>query len=276
VSIAQVDAWQTEMAGVVRDELTKQGRKHLVFGTQAFDVSRLVQELEASFAGPPWDAVNVHPNPFIRWKGRAYKMGDFMSRELTLAQVRDFCQAVHSQPRPVVLDEDNAASMYRDEVGWTIHRKRAWTTVLSGAHYDYIDFSITVGRESGTPASGRAIRAWMKHLSDFIHSFDFIKARPLANWVRNAPATTVVSSLAVEGKDYAAYLADAREATDPAWGQPLEGKVSLVLPPGSFEVRLYSPAAGSYSPAIAVQGGQPARIDLPSFRHDVVIRARRR
>jgi hypothetical protein len=76
---------------------------------------------------------------------------------------------------------DNAASLYRDTIGWTIHRKRAWTAILSGAHYDYIDFSVTVGSEAGTVDSQQALRTWMKHLSKFIHAFDFLHAKPLAH-----------------------------------------------------------------------------------------------
>ena len=71
----------------------------------------------------------------------------------------------------------NCASLYRDEIGWTIHRKRAWTALLSGSHYDYIDFSINVGAEAGTEASRVKIRTWMKNLSEFFHSFDFPRSR---------------------------------------------------------------------------------------------------
>jgi len=39
--------------------------------------------------------------------------------------------------KPCVNDEDNAASLYRDDDGWTIHRKRAWMAVMSQTHYDY-------------------------------------------------------------------------------------------------------------------------------------------
>jgi hypothetical protein len=271
--LPMVDAWLAAMARVVRAELKKHGKNHLVFGAQAFDVGKLRQDFEATMAGPLWDAVNVHPHQYLFWKARNYHMGGFMAKDLTLAPVRDFCLALHGQPKPVILDEDNTASLYRDPAGWTIHRKRAWTAVLSGAHYDYIDFSITVGSEAGTPASRRGIRAWMKHLSLFIHSFDFIHARPLPKWVTGHPKNLLASVLAVPGKDYAAYLADLRELTDPDAGNPSAGKISLELPAGQFLVRLYSPRTGEYSPALTVAGGKPVTLDLPSFRHDLVIRA---
>ena len=84
-----------------------------------------------------------------------------------LSEFRDYCLATYAERKPMIMDEDNCASLYRDEVGWTIHRKRAWTALLSGSHYDYIDFSINVGAEAGTEASRAKIRTWMKNLSEF-------------------------------------------------------------------------------------------------------------
>ena len=57
-------------------------------------------------------------------------------------------------PKPVNLDEDNTASQYTENFGWTIHRKRAWVAVMSGCHYDLIDFTIRPGLPIGSPGSG--------------------------------------------------------------------------------------------------------------------------
>jgi hypothetical protein len=274
-TVAEVDAWLMEMARVVRDELKKQGRSHLVFGTQAFDAGRLRQDLEATLGGTTWDAANIHPHTYLFCSSRQYDMGGFMTRDLTLKAVRDFCVAVHPSKKPVVLDEDNAASLYRDPSGWTIHRKRAWTTVLSGCHYDYIDFSVTVGSEAGTPASRKGIRLSMKHLSDFIHSFDFIRARPVTSWIKSQPKELVASVLAVEGKDFAAYLADAREVTDPDAGKLIGGRITVALPAGSYRVSVYAPATGVFRQGAPLQGGKTVDVELPPFRHDVVVRVTR-
>jgi hypothetical protein len=48
------------------------------------------------------------------------------------------------------------------------------------------------------------------------------------------------------------------------------------LPPGSYDVSLYSPASGLYSPAIRVEGGGKSTVALPQFTQDLVIRARLR
>ena len=186
---ADVDLWQKRVAGVVRDELARRGRAHLVFGSQAFHYTPAFrQELDSTFADKWADVVNVHPLPGLVLAGREYMLGHFMSKELELKAFRDFCRAAQGFAKPCVHDEDNAASMYRDKTGWTIHRKRAWTALLSLCHYDYIDFSITAGSETGTRESNRLIRTWMKHLSDFMRTIDFVHAEALRiGWQASHP-----------------------------------------------------------------------------------------
>jgi hypothetical protein len=276
-SVADVDAWQEEMARVLRDEMRRLNRPHLLSGQQAFTYAeKNAFPMDATFAGKTFDIVNDHPLPNTLFDGQVYEMGNFMSKELMLDQVASFCRATDSRPKPVVLDEDNTASMYRDTTGWTIHRKRAWTALLSRCHYDYIDFSITVGSERGTAASQRAIRSWMQYLSQFMASFDFIHAKLAPDWIASYPQHLTASGLSVAGRDYVAYLADSREVVDPAAGEAIGGSVSLSLPAGSYDVRLYSPVTGEYSPAIEVTGGGKSPLVLPAFKEDIVIRATRR
>jgi hypothetical protein len=276
-SVADVDAWQEEMARVLREEMRRLDRPHLLSGQQAFTYAeKNAFPMDATFAGKTFDIVNDHPLPNTLFDGHVYELGNFMSKELMLDQVASFCRATDSRPKPVVLDEDNTASMYRDTTGWTIHRKRAWTALLSRCHYDFIDFSITVGSERGTAASQRAIRSWMQYLSEFMASFDFIHAKLAPDWIASYPQHLTASGLSVAGHDYVAYLADSREVGDPAAGEAIGGSVSLLLPPGSYDVRLYSPVTGEYSPAIEVAGRGKRSLVLPAFREDIVIRATRR
>lgn len=276
VTPAEVDAWQQAMADTLRDELRKLNRQHLLMGQRAFSYTpQFHQDFDRAFGGTMLDAVNVHPLPNLTLKGHTYNLGQFMSKELQLRAFRDFFLASYSERKPCISDEDNAASLYLDDVGWTIDRKRAWTAILSGAHYDFIDFSIKAGIESGTQESRHKIRSWMRNLSAFIHSFDFIHARPMTGWLSAKPAHLVATTLANEGQDYAIYLADAREATDPTAGQPISGNVSFRLPEGSYNVCLYSPAAGQYSPYLPAEGGRESTFELAPFTDDVVIRARR-
>jgi hypothetical protein len=116
----------------------------------------------------------------------------------------------------------------------------------------------------------------MKNLSEFFHSFDFVRSRPLANWLQNRPAGTLESVLGIEGEEYVIYLADAREIVDPTANSPVEAVLKLPLPAGRYKVTLYSPASGAYSPAIQVESTGAAEIHLPPFKEDIAIRARSR
>jgi hypothetical protein len=272
---ADVDAWQEEMGRVMREEMRRLNKPHLLSGQQAFTYgAKNAFPMDATFAGNTFDIVNDHPLPNTLFDDRVFNMGNFMSKELMLQDVRDFCRSADSHAKPTVLDEDNTASIYRDTTGWTIHRKRAWTALLSGCHYDYIDFSITVGSENGTPASRAGIRTWMQHLSEFMTSFDFVHSKLAADWIQNYPTQLVVSGLATSGHDYVAYLADKRELGESGAGEAIEGNISLMLPPGTYDVSLYSPSTGLYSPAIQIEGEKKTSVILPRFTQDIVIRAK--
>lgn len=270
-----VDAWQAAIAKVIREEMQGKPQKHLVFGSEAFSYTpKFNQGTDASFKNPDFDAVNVHPLPDTHYGGRTYQMGNFMSKELMLSEFRDYCLATYRERKPMVMDEDNCASLYRDDAGWVIHRKRAWTALISGSHYDYIDFSINVGAEAGTDASRAKIRTWMKNLSEFFHSFDFVRSRPLVNWLQNKPPGTLESVLGIDREEYVIYLADARELTDATANSPTHAALTLPLPAGRYEARIYSPASGLYSPAMWIHSQGSADIDLPAFSEDIVIRIR--
>ena len=276
VTPAEVDSWQEKMAATIREELRKMNRKHLVVGQNAFSYApRFYQGFDASFSGQMLDAVNIHPLPDLNFHGRTYQLGNFMSKELQLEDFRDFFLATYSERKPNISDEDNAASLYRDVAGWTIHRKRAWMAVVCGGHYDYIDFSIQAGAEAGTEESRRNIRIWMKNLSEFIHSFDFIRAKPAPGWIATQPAPLVAAALAKPGEDYIAYLADGRELFDPAAGGPIMGPIMFDLPMGTYRACFYSPCAGVYSPGVRLTGGGRVRLEIPSFEHDIVLRVTR-
>jgi hypothetical protein len=270
---ADVDAWQVEMGRVVREELQRLNRPNLISGQQAFTYSPKFRfPFDQTYSQSLFDIVNVHPLPDTEFAGTLYQLGAFMSKDLMLPEIARFCRSVFLQKKPTVLDEDNTASMYRDLTGWTIHRKRAWTALFNGSHYDYIDFSITVGSEAGTPLSRSHIRSWFQHLSEFMSSIDYLHAA-LADWVQQVPANVTASGLAVTDRDYVAYLADNREVTDANAGQIISGTVKLQLPPGRFEVSLYSPVGGEYSPSLLLEDG--AKLVLPAFTHDIVIRAKK-
>ncbi|MDQ6671048.1 MAG: hypothetical protein M3069_09905 [Chloroflexota bacterium] len=276
VQATDVDTWQRAIAAVLREEEGRLRTRHLLSWSQAFAYrdGAALQELDASFADPAFDVVNVHPLPDVSLSGRTYQLGKFMGKQLQLGEVLDFCRAVTALAKPCSLDEDNTASLYRDEDGWTIHRKRAWVATLSGCHYDYIDFSIVAGQEAGTELSRRTIRSWMQHLTTFVHTRDLVSGQPGIDWLRDVPASVLVATFGVVGVEYVGYLADSRELDDAAYAEPIAGFATMSLPEGHFGLATFSPTSGAWSPWIAVQGGA-VRMELPSFRHDLVLVARR-
>ncbi len=282
----EVNAWLDALITVVRETEAALPRRHLVAGQEAFSYSPWVQPTERSFAEMDYDVVNIHPLPNTTYAGSSFDMGDFMSKQLKLRAVRDFGQATYAEAKPLCYDEDNVASQYKDHDGWTIHRKRAWTTLFTGNHYDYIDFSIIPLRETGTEESRRHIRAWVSHLSRFMHSLDLIHSKPLRGVVRTTPPYAIETAFGVPEKRICVYLCDEREiaaarglpdsaAPSPDAGAPIEGTVVLDLPHASYRASLFDPQTGLSSPSVTIDGGPNTQVQIPPFVHDVLLDIKR-
>lgn len=286
-SLEEVNLWLSALIGVVRQTEANLPNQHLIAGQEAFSYESSEQGSDLAFRSLGYDAVNMHPSPNTTHRGRSYDLGAFMSKQLTLRALRDYGQATYAEPKPLNQDEDNVASQYKDADAWTIHRKRAWTVLLSGGHYDYIDFSIINYCEAGTPESQRNIRSWMKYLSEFIHSVDLAKAHPLVGLLQEQPQHILEVPFGIEGEDYCIYLADERELAaarglpdgdhkERGAGQPIRGHITVGLPKGNYQVACFDPKTGLYSPAIQIQGGRSGiRLAVPEFIHDLVVRITR-
>ena len=274
-SAEEVNAWQSQFIVQIREIESGLSRRHLIAGQEAMTIRPFEQGCDRSFDEMDFDIVNIHPLPNTIEGGRSHDMGEFMAKELKLNALRDFALRTHERAKPLNYDEDNAATQYKEVEGWTVHRKRAWTAVMSGAHYDMIDFSIVPYLETGTDASQAGIRKWMAHLSTFVHSIDLSRARPLEGWVKGHPDECLVSVLAAPGEDYCVYLADRRELTDPGSGDPIEGSLLLDFPEGAFEASCFSPETGVYSPSVPIDGGDGREIKLPAFRNDIAVRLKK-
>lgn len=293
-TVEEVNQWLAALIRVVRETEAALPNQHLIVGQESYapvsdplsGAFGIFQPSDLTFHDLDYDVVNMHPLPNTLYAGKTYQLGDFMSRQLMLRALRDYCLATYHEPKPLNQDEDNIASQYRDPEGWTIHRKRAWVTLLSGAHYDYIDFSILPWQETGTPESQRHIRTWMSYLSHFIHSFDLVRARPFSPFLKAQPPHTLDAVFGVEGEDYCIYLADERELPGArnlpplppeqlGPGAPISGELLFDLPDGAFEVSGFDPKTGLYSPGVKIAGGPGVRLSLASFVHDTVVRVRR-
>ena len=275
---AEMDHWQADIARTFRETEAMLPFHHLISGQSAYTTPSIFSKeglsLTPAFKELPVDIVNVHTFNNITHEGVRYDIGDFMAGQLRLKGLRDLFLATAKERKPLNLDEDNAASRLTDLTGWKIDRKRAWTTVLSGGHYDIIDFTIQNRLETGTADDQRYLRSWMKHLSTFAHSLDLVHARPLPAVVIKTPPHTLASVLAVEGQDYAIYLADAREADESGLGSAIRGDLTLSLPAGRWKVMMVNPMTGRTSRRPSIDGGK-SRLEVPEFHHDVALRVRR-
>ncbi len=271
----EVNRWQAAIAEAIRETESRLPNRHLIAGQEAFTYEPWEQSTRLSFEMPMLDIVNVHPLPRTTYGGRDYDLGDFMSKQLKIRALRDYCLATYGEPKPANMDEDNIATQYMDPDGWTIHRKRAWTALMSGAHYDCIDFSVNKYVEAGNPGAQRHIRAWMKHLSEFIHSLDLVRARPAPGWLKERPAPTLDCALAAGEEEMCVYLADERELDEPGCGDPIRGALAFDLPAGPYEAACYTPATGAHSVWLPIEGRPGARLVLPEFTHDLVVRVRK-
>ncbi len=275
-SPAEVDEWQLAIASQIRALEANLPNQHMVVGQEAFTYVPWEQSSTRSFRNLPLDIVNMHPLPNTTYEGVAYHLGEFMSKQLRIRALRDYLLATASEPHPVNMDEDNIASQFMDPEGWTIHRKRAWVTVLSGGHYDVIDFSVNKYVEAGNPGAQRHIRLWMKHLSEYAHSLDLTQSHPLTGVVTAHPDHTLDVVFGVAGSDYSIYMADEREIdSDDPPGGTIMGTLHLNLPEGDYQMACYSPASGAYSPWLPLAGGTDTPIQLPAFTHDCVVRVRK-
>ena len=284
-TLEEVNAWQTEIARVIRETENELPNRHLISGEEAFayylddesmkDGSGVYQFVENTFKMDAFDVVNMHPQTNLMYRGRNYNLGQFMRGRLTLRDFQQYCLDLYPESKPLNLDEDNAATQYKNTMGWTIHRKRAWTSLFCGAHYDMIDFSIINGFETGTEASRCGLRTWFGHLARFIHGIDLLKARPEPEVLVEAPGHIIGSVLAVKGDAYEIYIADAREREEPGAGDTITGEIVVDLPEGNFSVSCYSPETGLESPAVIFKGGRRACFKVPPFRDDMVVRIKR-
>ena len=272
-TVSQVNEWLEWVVSLIRETEASLPNKHLIFGQEAFAYDPMTMTTTLSYEKKfPVDVVNVHPLPNTVLRGRSYDLGAFMSRELKLSEMRDYCLAAGMEGKPLCFDEDNTASCYKDRDGWLIHRKRAWTTLMNLSHYDMIDFSIINYSPAGTPDSRANLRTWFKNLAKFVSALPMEKAEAFMAQGCWEGDSAVVSAFSAGDAKYF-YVADDTElvfAKKPEY-KPVKGALTFDLKPGDYLAYVYSPEAGVCSTAMKFTGGPGARVELPPFYHDIAV-----
>lgn len=273
VTAEETNEWQNKIIAQIRTLEKELPNQHLIAAEECWvwDAEQQIAQVgtDYSFHNMDIDIVNIHPLPHMEYNGKEYDLGLFMSKKLHLQEFKDFCMATLHEPKVLNMDEDNIASAYRDYDGWTIHRKRAWTAVMCGAHYDYIDFSIQVMCPIGTMESQKFIRSWFSYLQSYLASMDTVACRPV-DCVRTFPKNTLACALG-GNSEYHIYIADNRELQDAGYGKPIAGSISVDVPPAEYIVSVFSPQTGQFSIALSQTLGAKSEIYFPEFSHDIVI-----
>ena len=272
VSAREVEAWQDAIRETIIEEEMGLHKRHMIFQVPV-ERPRSYAALDLLADEETVDAINFHDYQKLTYRDVYIPpLSRFMQRDLNLDKIIHLWATCHPAGKALVFDEDNACTNGLDRESWIVHRKRAWTVVCSGGHYDMIDFSIQAsGQEAGTPASRAYIRTWMKHLSVFIHEVDFVHTTPVRDFCAEAPAATTAATLANPGQEYVIYVADRREIDQVGYGDPCGGQLAFSLPPGVYEARLYEPASGAYTGKVYRVGGGKVSLSLEPFAHDIVV-----
>jgi hypothetical protein len=272
---SEVDAWQERLVEIVRSS-----SEHRVIAASA------------AWSYEPWghpvqtadalevDISNVHPLDVMTVGDETFNLGGFMSADSRLGEYKAFCRRVRTLGGAVNLDEDNNASRYMDERGWTIHRQRAWIALLSGCHYDYIDFSILAGRERSTPDGRRLLRSRFGTLAHFWEENQIWSTTLDDEAAVDAP----VGCTAVRARDERSpmgpvYVYVAAEVPNdlavPFTDRPVEGRLELDLSPGDYLTYWFAPGTGRYFGWENRHSTGRLQLELPGTANDTVVLIKR-
>jgi len=270
-SLSEVNEWQNVITKIIRDTENTLGVRHLIAAGECWDLTggeeNYIVDTQYSFNNMDIDIVNIHPLHCIYYKGRKYDMGPFMSKALNIREYRQFCIDTYHEKKIVNMDEDNVASMFKDYDGWTIHRKRAWVSAMCGAHYDYIDFSVTTYCPTGSEDAKKHIHSWLRNLQKFLKHIDLEGCRPKNEIIIEKNAGVVCCVLGNKN-EYHIYITKDAEIESLDYEHPVDLKLKLNLPKGKYKARLFSPETGMYSPIIPLI---EQRIDIEEVSHDIAV-----
>jgi hypothetical protein len=182
----------------------------------------------------------------------------------------------YAYPLAVELNYNHEKVIGFDESGFSgnedaTYRKQAWKFIVAGGGlYNNLDYSFAVGFEDGSavnkaPGGGsHELRNQLKVLSDFMHSFEFVRMKPDYNTVTEASGSTV-SVLSEQGQQYAFYLSDGKRC-----------ELKLNLPKGNYMVEWISTLQGEVIRSEIIRHtGTEIKLLSPDFLDDIALKIKR-
>jgi len=142
-------------------------------------------------------------------------------------------------PKVIGFDESGFAGS-----GDTVYRRQAWQFMLSGGGlFNSLDYSFSVGHEDGkgtykAPGGGStALRAQLKILADFLHSYDLEKLRP--NYASTLAAPGLITYvLSDKSQTFAVFL----RATG-----TVKSTLKFAVDKGTYAVKTLDTVSGDYT-----------------------------
>jgi hypothetical protein len=218
--------WQHHIADVIRDaESTTPGIRHLISQNIAND-----------------SALIIHPHPSV--------------------SVFNFHYA--SPPAAIKQNYHLNKVIGNNETGFrgqhdSTYRREGWEFILAGgALYNNLDYSFTVGHESGDyeypekqPGGGSAtLRQQLNYLQQFISRFDFIDMKPDVSYLLSLPDGARAYGMTEPGRQYAAYFLH------------LTGNLSFRIPAGNYSVEWFDPVSGKAIEHFTLKSSGKGKITL--------------
>ena len=179
----------------------------------------------------------------------------------------------YAYPRAVELNYHHGKVIGFDESGFSgnadvTYRMQAWKFIISGGGlFNHLDYSFAAGYEDGTAANkapgggSHELRKQLKFLSDFIHSFKFLKMAPDKNTIKMASGA-VAHALSEQGKQYAIYLSNGKKCD-----------LKLILPKGNYSCEWVSTLDGKVIKSVMVKhDGGEINMTSPEFSDDIALK----
>jgi hypothetical protein len=176
---------------------------------------------------------------------------------------------------PVVVEQNYARNRVVgfDESGFAgkldvTYRRQAWNFIIAGGGlFNNLDYSFACGEENGTavneaPGGGSPqLRRQLKVLSDFIHSFKFIKMKPDNVTLTQSPGA-FVRILSEPGKQYAIYVSSGNSC-----------ELTLSIPAGKYIAEWISTSDGSVlkTEYFTSENGS-VKLEAPLYSEDIALR----
>ena len=259
----EAGAWVSHLADVVVEVEKNLPKKHL-----------LAVQVEGPVGGPldlsASPKVTVIVNQYV-WQA-GFQMGGMKGLELEYAR-----------NKPIEFNETDWYPIWYRGDAVADSRVEAWEFVVGGGgSFNHLNGRYTAADPAGKTADNAQILSALKHLREFMYSFDFLKMTPDKTFVLDGiPAGVYCRGISEPGNQYALYHHHSKykeEGTSSYIVTPgsYTENLELVLPSGTYKADWVDPASGATlgSETFTHHGGNRI-FATPKHAVDIALRIKR-